>query len=180
MDKDSRDADLRAWLRGYMEGDARAGELLAGHVLATARKRIKGYGVPASDVDDLAQTCALEVLRHANEFDPNRGRLDAWVGGFAFNTVRQYRRQARFGANSRQQVEDFASKARVSAPLTLALSSLSSDDKQLIKLKFVDRMSSVEISKVTDRSPEAVRKQISRVLERLRKHPSVHQLLACD
>ena len=177
MDKHSRDADIRAWLRGYMEGDARAGELLAGHVLATVRRRIQGYGVPASDVDDLAQACALEVLRHASEFDPSRGRLDAWVGGFAFNTVRQYRRQARFGPNSRQQIEEFACKARVSAPLTLALSSLSADDKKLIKLKFVDRMSSIEISKATDRSPEAVRKQISRVLERLRKHPSIHQLL---
>lgn len=177
MDKDSRDADLRTWLRGYMEGDARAGELLAGHVLATARKRIKGYGVPASDVDDLAQTCALEVLRHANEFDPNRGRLDAWVGGFAFNTVRQYRRQARYSVDSRHQIEEFACKARVSAPLTLALTSLSADDKNLIKLRFVDRLSSQEISKATDRSPEAVRKQISRVLEKLRKHPSIHQLL---
>ena len=177
MEKDSRDADLRSWLRGYMEGDARAGELLASHVLATARKRIKGYGVPASDVDDLAQSCALEVLRHANEFDPNRGRLDAWVGGFAFNTVRQYRRQARFGHSGRQQVDDFACKARVSAPLTLALSCLSEDDKRLLQLKFIERLTSPEIAVAVDRTPEAVRKQISRVLEKLRKHPSIHQLL---
>jgi RNA polymerase sigma factor (sigma-70 family) len=177
MDKDSRDADLRAWLRGYVEGDARAGELLAGHILATARKRIRGYGVPAGDVDDLAQTCALEVLRHASEFDPNRGRLDAWVGGFAFNTVRQYRRQARFGQINRQQLEEFACKARVSAPLTLALTCLTADEKVIIRMKFVDRMTAPDIAEATDRSPEAVRKQISRTLEKLRKHPSIRQLL---
>jgi RNA polymerase sigma factor (sigma-70 family) len=161
-----------------MVGDARAGELLAGHVLAAARKRILGFGVPDNEVDDLAQTCALEVLRHASEFDPNRGRLDAWVGGFAFNAVRQYRRQARFGSNNRQQMEEFAAKARVSAPLTLALSILTPEDKRIVKLRFVDRMTSEEIAKATDKSPEAIRKQISRILERLRKHPSIHQLLA--
>ena len=176
MDKDSRDADLRSWLRGYMEGDARAGELLAGHVLATARRRIKGYGVPASDVDDLAQSCALEVLRHAGEFDPSRGRLDAWVGGFAFNTVRQYRRQARVGQTGRH-VEAFAGKARISAALTLALSSLSIDEKKLLHLRFVERLTSCEIAHAVNRSPEAVRQQISRMVEKLRKHPSIHQLL---
>lgn len=178
MDNHSRDADIRAWLRGYMEGDARAGELLAGHVLATVRRRIQGYGVPASDVDDLAQACALEVLRHAGEFDPSRGRLDAWVGGFAFNTVRQYRRQARFTQPSRHHQNDhFAAKARVSAPLTLALSCLSDDDKRLIRLRFVDRLTSPEIACRLESSPDAVRKQISRVLEKLRRHPSIHQLI---
>ncbi|MEO7454046.1 MAG: sigma-70 family RNA polymerase sigma factor [Fimbriimonadales bacterium] len=178
MDRDGRDADLRAWLRGYMEGDSRAGELLAGHVLAAARKRIQGYGVPSNEVDDLAQTCALEVLRHASEFDPSRGRLDAWVGGFAFNAVRQHRRQARFSSSNRQQTEEFAAKARISAPLTLALSHLTQEEKKVIKLRFVDRMSSQEIAGALEKSPEAIRKQISRVLEKLRKHPSVHQLLA--
>lgn len=178
MDKVSRDADIRAWLRGYMEGDARAGELLANHILSAVRHRIKGYGVPSADVDDLAQNCALEVLRHAGEFDPNRGRLDAWVGGFAFNTVRQYRRQARFGQTARQQTTEFAAKARVSAPLTLALSCLTDSEKSLLKMRFVDRLNSTEISEQTKQTPVAVRKQLSRVLEKLRKHPSIHQLLA--
>jgi RNA polymerase sigma factor (sigma-70 family) len=176
MEKPSRDSDIRAWIRGYMEGDARAGELLAGHVLATVRRRIKGYGVPANDVDDLAQVCALEVLRHASEFDPTRGRLDSWVGGFAFNTVRQYRRQARLGHTVRQR-DDFASKARVSAPLTLALACLDDDEKRLVRMRFVLRMTSPEIATDLDRTPDAVRKQISRILEKLRKHPSIHQLL---
>lgn len=178
MDKHSRDADIRAWLRGYMEGDARAGELLAGHVLATVRRRIQGYGVPASDVDDLAQACALEVLRHASEFDPSRGRLDAWVGGFAFNTVRQYRRQARFSQPIRHHQNDhFAAKARVSAPLTLALSCLTDDEKRLVRMRFVDRLTSPEIAASLGLNQDAVRKQISRVLEKLRRHPSIHQLL---
>ena len=177
MDKHSRDADLRAWLRGYMEGDARAGELLAGHVLATVRRRIKGYGVPASDVDDLAQACALEVLRHACEFDPNRGRLDAWVGGFAFNTVRQYRRQARFG-QTRNLTEDFAVKARVSAPFTLALSCLDAEEKEILRMRFVEKMTGPEIAETTGKSHSAIRKQLSRVMEKLRKHPSIHQLIS--
>jgi RNA polymerase sigma factor (sigma-70 family) len=177
MDKTSRDADLRAWLRGYMEGDPRAGELLAGHVLATARRRIKGYGVPANDIDDLAQACALEVLRHACEFDPNRGRLDAWVGGFAFNTVRQYRRQARFGHQSKNLTEEFAAKARVSAPLTLALSCLTGEEKQLVQMRFVEKLSGPEIADALGKSHDSVRKQLSRTLEKLRKHPSIHQLL---
>lgn len=159
-----------------MEGDARAGELLASHVLSTVRKRIRDYGVPANDVDDLAQSCALEVLRHASEFDPARGRLDSWVGGFAFNTVRQYRRQARLGANTRIR-DDFVAKAKVSAPLTLALSSLDNEEKLLVRMRFVLRMSSPEIATELSRTPDAVRKQISRVLEKLRKHPSIHQLL---
>jgi RNA polymerase sigma factor (sigma-70 family) len=75
-------------------------------------------------------------------------------------------------------MEEFAAKARVSAPLTLALSILTPEDKRIVKLRFVDRMTSEEIAKATDKSPEAIRKQISRILERLRKHPSIHQLLA--
>lgn len=176
MDRPSRDADIRAWIRGYMEGDARAGELLAGHVLATVRRRIKGYGVPANDVDDLAQSCVLEVLRHASEFDPARGRLDSWVGGFAFNTVRQYRRQARLGQGARHR-DDFAAKARVSAPLTLALTCLDQEEKKLIHMRFVMRLTSPEIATELSQSPIAVRRKISRVLEKLRKHPSIHQLL---
>jgi RNA polymerase sigma factor (sigma-70 family) len=181
---ESPEVNPQAWVQSYIEGDAGAGERLAEHVIATLQRKMRRFGVPPQEAEDLAQNCALEILRRINEYDEAKGQLDAWVGGFALNAVRMHRRSL-IGRRAKDlPIEELPNLAyEVGAASTRkdnllqALESLDVMDRELLHLRYSLRLSSADIAASSDMNAAQVRKRISRAVEKLRQHPAIRQLL---
>ncbi len=183
MSVETRDGSLLGWISGYRSGNARAGENLARRILEATHQKIRRYGIAQQDAEDLAQACAIEVLRHIEEFDIARGNLDSWVSGFALNSVRMHRRTA-FRAPSDLTLDlvpqlklESAYETTEHESLAEALRSLDLVDRELLHMKFGLEMSSSEIASASYLNPVQARKRISRAVERLRRHPSIQAVL---
>lgn len=184
MSLELSDSNPQAWARSYVAGDEKAGEKLAEHVLATLERKLRRFGVSPQEADDLAQHCAVAILRRIKEYNPERGELEAWVGGFALNAVRMFRR---FKAGHRPKdlpIEEFPTfgyEVGIAATrrdlLAAAVESLDVVDRELLHMKFSLKMSSADIAACSDMNPAQVRKRLSRAVEKLRQHPAVHELL---
>ena len=184
MSLELSDFNPQGWVRNYVAGDEKAGEKLADHVLATLQRKLRRFGVPPQEAEDLAQTCAVEILRRIKEYDPDRGQLEAWVGGFALNAVRMHRRSL-IGKRTKDlaidEIPNLGYEVGIAATrrdlLAAAVESLDIMDRELLHMKFSMRLSSQDIASCSDMNAAQVRKRISRAVERLRQHPSVRELL---
>lgn len=182
MNVETHDGSLQGWIRGYRAGNSRAAESLARRILVTTHRKMRRYGLSQQDAEDLAQTCAIEVLRHIGDFDTARGNLDSWVAGFAFNSVRMHRRTS--SRSPELPLELMPNLTLASMPknaehhsLAEALRSLDLIDRELLHMKFGLEMSSQEIADSSDLNAAQARKRISRAVERLRRHPAVQAAL---
>lgn len=173
-------ARLLGWAR---QGNRTAVDRLANDILEYVQKRIRALGVPFSDAADVAQNCAIEVLRHLDDFDPTRGRFDGWMAGFALNSVRTYNRGAK-KLRSEVALEDIPEPCAQETMFTdqrngldAALMKLSLQDRQMLGLKFGQGLTSDEVATRMGMTGNQVRKRTSRALERLRQQPAIRDLL---
>jgi RNA polymerase sigma factor (sigma-70 family) len=61
--------------------------------------------------------------------------------------------------------------------LRTAMASLDGLDRELLQMRYALCMTSEEIAASNNLNAPQVRKRISRAVERLRRHPAIHQLL---
>ncbi|MDQ2986974.1 MAG: sigma-70 family RNA polymerase sigma factor [Armatimonadota bacterium] len=172
---------LLGWAR---QGKGTAVDRLANDILEYVQKRVRALGVPYSDAADVAQNCAIEVLRHLEDFDLTRGTFDGWMAGFALNAVRTYNRGAK-KLRSEVALEDIpepcAQETMFSEQrngLEAALSKLSSQDRRMLGLKFGQGLTSDEVAARLGMRGNQVRNRMSRALERLRQQPAIRELLS--
>jgi len=66
--------------------------------------------------------------------------------------------------------ESLVLQREATTALTALLAQLSPDNRELVALRFAASLSSEEIALVVGKKPEAVKKQLSRILHRLKEH----------
>lgn len=169
----------------YGDGDRQAGEILQGIVRGVLARRVRRCDITPQEAEELVQESILQVFSRLEEYNEDKGNFDAWVTGFAMNSIRSHRRrESKMRKSSVPVDESFELSYEISVAdgeqelLNDALNSLDPLDKELLHMRFSLGMSSDEIAEHSDLNAPQVRKRISRAVERLRRHPSVRQVLA--
>jgi RNA polymerase sigma factor (sigma-70 family) len=145
-------------------------------------RKVARFGLTAEDEADVAQTCVLAVFNHLADFNGELGTFDAWIGGFAANALKMYRR-AIYRRHSQEISVQEVPEVLVPEPegprvaISQAFDQLSTADRDILKLKFEMQMTSEEIAVKCGLNSAQTRKRISRAVERLRRHPAVQSLL---
>ncbi len=140
--------------------------------------------------DDLLQQTWQHAIRRARHFDPRRPLLP-WLVGILVREAQQLRRERgrearRLGGLAAMQdprlpadPHDAASLSEFADHAAAALEALDVTHRQVLVLRIKHGLSSVEIGEALGRSPETVRSQLARGLEKLRRLlPAGHALPA--
>ena len=133
------------------------------------RGYLRGNGVP--DADDVLSEVFLQVARSLPRFRGDEDHLRAWVFAIARNRVIDaHRRRA-----SRPVVADVAVPERAApepsgpldAELLAALAQLTSDQREVVALRFVADLPLEEVATLTGRTEGAVKSMQHRALAQL-------------
>jgi RNA polymerase sigma factor (sigma-70 family) len=176
--------NLENWVDRYTQGDTSVGDQIARAIYPILNVRLKQMGLPEHEVEDVAQQCAIEILRRLDDYEPGLGKFPHWVSGFARQSAKSWRRtQARKVTNEVNTLQDVDFEAEPDQDiadleaLESGLSKLSLIDRELLNMKFSLGMSSEEIAESTDLNSVQVRKRISRAVEKLRNEPAIRSFL---
>ena len=152
-------------------------------LLADAQVRIRGYLASIlggwAEVDDLLQETNLVLIRKQDEFKPGTNFI-AWafrVAYFKATTWRRNRgREGRvvFREHEFQEIaaaaEDyFASATPMVQALARCIEKLPHEDRELVRLKYVERQSLTGLASALGRRANTLHKTISRIRLALRK-----------
>lgn len=159
--------DIEAWEDLYRRNYAR--------LFTYARRRL------ASDAasDDAVSDTMLRALDRIENFTWQGGGIDAWIYGILRNVIheahRRERRSRPMATLPDQVLADADPVAAVvegdrRAELRAAFARLSSEDRQLLHLRVVVRLSADGVASATGTTAGAVRTAQSRALHRLRTH----------
>jgi len=150
-----------------------------------ARARLLQFGVTPQDVEDLTQDLVLSLMRQLPTFELSRGSVENWVTGFAKMSARAWARQ-----NNRRMVREIplefappstlshTSDRTVGAAIHVALEKLPEIDRELVRMRFIDGLSSKQIADATGLTDVAIRKRLSRAIERIRHDGGLREALA--
>jgi len=135
----------------------------------------------ASDAEDLTAQVFLKAYEDLPRYR-NRSRFSAWLFAIAHaRVVDHYRRQRRnVPLEAIEQVpgaldlSDQAARKDEIRQVAGLLHTLPEDEQELIRLRFMAELSYHEIGLILDRSEEAVRKSISRLLDRMQTQLEEH------
>lgn len=152
-------------------------------LLADAQPRIRGYLASIlggwADVDDLLQETNLVLIRKRDDFQPGSSFV-AWAFRVAYFKATTWRRdRSREGRvvlreHEFQEIaaaaEDYFSQAMpVVQALKQCVAKLPPNDRDLIRLKYVDRQSLTDVAAGLGCRPNTLHKSISRIRLALRK-----------
>lgn len=160
-----RDAD--AWEHLYRRSYPR--------LFAYARRRL------ASDAatDDAVSETMLRALDRIDHFTWQGGGIDAWLYGILRNVIHETHRQERRSQPIAMPAEDAVVEADpvdavvehdVRAELRKAFDRLSAEDREILELRVVAKLSAEGVAAATGSTAGAVRTAQSRALHRLRTH----------
>lgn len=136
------------------------------------------------DAADLAQQVLFQVWMKIGTYQPERGSLTAWVFRIAHNRLVDSYRAARsaiaWDPLVKITITQYGPEEMVIAEEMLAwvqtlLDALSEEERKLLALRFGAKLSLAEIAAVTGKSEEATRKQLTRLLQRLRRQYQQYQ-----
>src|SRR5437870_679952 len=63
------------------------------HARRVLTTRFRQAGLKPSEAEDLTQECLVELITESDRFEPIRGTIDCWIGGFARNAVESWWRR---------------------------------------------------------------------------------------
>ncbi len=132
------------------------------------------------DAKDLTQQVFLSAFTSLPRYRARGIPFKAWLFRIAtHHAADAYRRQKRqaawdllpeaMHAFSEQNPESMLIEQEAKARLHQLLLELSPDKRELLALRFAAQLSSVEIAKVVGKSPSAVKKQLARLLQKLKE-----------
>jgi RNA polymerase sigma factor (sigma-70 family) len=134
--------------------------------------------------DDLAAETFLVAFRKRDRFDPNRGRVRAWLYGIATTLVAQHRREEtrRYRAMARSsgralasaeglddRVVDAVTAERFGPQLASALADLAHGDRDVVLLVAISELSHQEVALALDIPYGTVGSRLNRARRKLRK-----------
>jgi RNA polymerase sigma factor (sigma-70 family) len=175
MQSDSSSGTASAWLDRLEAGENGASEALTLHLRKFLLRRLLDSGVAHSDAEIVAADCSVDVVSKLGNYDRGQGSLDGWALGFARNRVKQIAKER---ARTTELREDMVQRSETQvAELTSVVAQLDTEDQNLLRMRFVDKLATNDIAEATGASPAAVRKRLSRLMERLRTDPAIRKAL---
>ena len=142
--------------------------------------RLKGMvmrsGLGAAQAEEIVQDVMLKVWHRAEQFDPGRAQVSAWIYQIARNQqsdhVRKEHRPVPEALKTPDEPETDISQAialeQETTQLRAALDRLSPDQRSLVEQAYLGEMSHSEIRKVTGLPLGTIKSRIRLGLERLR------------
>ena len=132
------------------------------------------------DAKDLTQQVFLKAFAALTRYRARGVPFKAWLFQIAFHLATDtYRRREKhitwdllpetMHAFSEQNPETMLIKQEAQARLRQLLFDLSTYNRELLALRFAAQLSSTEIAKVVGKSPAAVKRQLSRLLQTLKE-----------
>ena len=133
----------------------------------------------ADTADDLTADVFLRVLEAAEDYDPGRGEVRAWVFGIARNALRDHFRRLRVRqhvavgalrdlATDAPSPEERLVREEEIAWLLEGVQQLGRRDRELIGLRYGSELSFAQIAEVLDTRETVVRTRLWRAVARLR------------
>jgi RNA polymerase sigma-70 factor (ECF subfamily) len=135
-----------------------------------------GQGLAAQEAEELAQEAMLKVWRKAEAFDPAKATASTWIYTIARNLrIDMARKSARkrdlpddLWVNDVRPVDDLMSLAQSSNELRALMTSLPSEQKEVLTLSFYEDMSHAEVAKALNLPLGTVKSRLRLALGRLR------------
>src|SRR5690348_12220413 len=130
------------------------------------------------DAADLAQQVFFQVWMHMYRYRPEKASLATWIFSIAHHRLVDFYRSIHFSLSWEEISEgtavDLNPEQTVIATELIAcaqklLESLSQEERDLLALRFAARLSLAEIAAIIGKSEEATKKQLARLLQRLRQ-----------
>lgn len=130
------------------------------------------------DVADLTQQIFFQAWLQLHSYRPERGSFATWLFSIARHRLIDFYRTARAKSSweSIEQVvlveidpQELLISAEALARMQALLDALPQAERELLALRFAARLSIAEIAALLGKSVEATKKQLSRLLQRLRK-----------
>lgn len=116
----------------------------------------------------------LDAVAGLDGFDPERGNLAQWLTGVARNKIRMYWRAKQLTVFMDETIEQTVPTEPTDPTIDERLIAdritreLPAEAKALLAMRYVDDLTHEEISELTGKTPEAVRKWFSRMHQTLR------------
>jgi len=126
--------------------------------------------------EDLTSEVFVKAYKNFDTFDQNR-KFQSWIFAIAHNHLVNYYGQSAKVTISLEIVEDYLLEEesheveiKYEAEQVLrVIDSMNENDKEVLRLKFVEELNNQEIAEVIGKDEGAIRTQISRSLKRLRQ-----------
>ena len=132
------------------------------------------------DAADLTQHVFLRALDALSRYHPGAAPFAAWLFRIACNALVDAGRRRRDetplealpdpAAPDGDDPEARALRREARERLRAAVAALDAEKRELLALRFAGRLSAPEIAAVVGKRPEAVKKQLTRILHALREH----------
>lgn len=169
--------DLRQEVRRAARGDADAAGLLFDHYYPRVYRYAFSKLTRAQDAEDVAAETFARVLRRLNRFRWRGAGFEAWIFRIAYNLiVDHYRESGREELTDEEDnesyevtPEDVYFQTESASELSKVMSTLSSDQREVLLLRFVAGLDTDEICHVMGRNPNAIRQLQFRALETMRQ-----------
>jgi RNA polymerase sigma-70 factor (ECF subfamily) len=166
-----------------MAGDERAWQALYDSAFDAVERYVQWrLAGRRSAVDEVVQETWLTAVRLLDRFEPRRGSFTQWLRGIASNALRNHLRR---DALRRKAFEPFDESRHADAGgngaahrhdqrtdnaerIAAALAALPEHYEQVLRAKYVDAMSVIDIAKERDQTPKAVESLLTRAREAFR------------
>lgn len=130
-------------------------------------------------IDEVVQETWLTAVRRIRTFDPERGSFAAWLRGIATNILRNHFREQR---RRRRQVESLNGRCsnlpppaepgeepEVAERIAKALTTLPQRYEAVLRAKYLDRQSVLEIAELWNETPKAIESLLTRARDAFRQ-----------
>ena len=130
-----------------------------------------------SVAEDITSDVFVKVVKHHDGFDPSRASFSTWIMRIAHNALVDHYRTRKtcasieeLGSSEPLCVDDYPALDERQAQVARLLSHLSSEDREIVFLKFHEEMKNVEIAKLLGMNPATVATRVRRALQTMRSH----------
>jgi RNA polymerase sigma-70 factor, ECF subfamily len=180
IEQESRVESDEAALILASQADPRAFDALYRRYLARVYRYLRAHVGSDDEADDLTQQVFLKALDALPRYRPRGTPFVAWLFQIARHTAADaYRRRRPTVAwdavpealhpLAEQEPEAAALRLEALAQLGVLLARLDARRRELLALRFAAGLTAPEIAKVVGKSPDAVKKQLSRTIQLLKE-----------
>jgi RNA polymerase sigma-70 factor (ECF subfamily) len=170
----SEESDI--WVSRVLEGDEQAFDRLVANFEEPLYRSAVAYLGDKVSAEDAVQNTFVALWQNPRSLR-NKESLRSWLFATLFNqcrkyirgVVRQRKREEFFGQTRSLEVEAFEEDDGREKMLRKAMDSLNDEAKRLVVLKYNEKMSIKEISRVIGIPEGTCKSRLSRTLEKMRK-----------
>ncbi len=177
-----RDLRRRDWMVAAQAGDRVAYQALLKDCVDTIRTVARSKRVPADHLDDVVQETLITIHRVRQTYDPARS-FSAWLAAIAthrsIDVMRRYQRHASRELNKEDDYDGFedqapdalsgVDRAQQAAAVRRAIADLPPGQREAVERLALGEQSLAEASAVTGRTTSALKVNLHRALNNLRK-----------